>query len=1138
MRKSLHCLATALFMAWPLVSVSSGSDSNVIEVRVVGPAGAPVENAEVSLVALYEGITSKSWHQTPGSILMRQEGEGGFQASVPARNRKLLYSPDVLVVVSAGDEFECVKLAQARLRCGVPAELNLKAHVEPRPVRVVGSDGSLLPDVTLSPAVWSDAVVPFCDRAPRATTGKSGEVVASWLNSPRLSMVYATGDAIGNQRVAVERVSDGSLQVNVMETRMYRGSCNSDVDLQEYGALFDTEIEVSSGPNGFDHDKRSSLSYSWGETRANRDLSLREVRLCSGRSIVRMDLPRAVPLTLKREIRALDSDSLLSVNLAKGIRGIGQVVDENSGDPLVGVLIRTFSTSHLDPITGPNGRFELWWHPDDRLQYFPSDVLGEHMVAGGFYLNPQELPVDGELKLDPRPMQPMADAIGKVVDREGNPVAGAEVRCEYKDERFTREVRLYSGTSGEFRFHDVLAGAAVRLTAKWKSQMTDAVYPTQLSAGARPVLKLVPHHAVTITGRIIDEDGDPIPRVRVTVQTPKEIRKEHFGGRDSAAERLFEAGVTDADGRFAAPPTIEWRRKVSLALHALGYRSVQTYWVDGSDAGQSQSELDFGEITMRRIPSTVTEVIRVIDADTKRPVEDARVACQGAFVAHHRGRTNHDGEVTFALRDGVAVVAAHADGYQSQLIVRRPGEKTPPIALSRWKDQHGTLTTTPVLGRSERSAVAKRLLAKVPPAAKTGSMHRRFCYSLILAYADFERAVAAIKKQWKSESGKPMARQLIGRMRFLEEDQIKTLLPFVEGGQRLQFILDLAEKTEDAEERLDLLGEAIVAVRQQTGDQSLYGAGRVAIQLLSIGEVDTATELLRNAFDDHAELARIREKGARASARGVARVFLPVYAIVDPSEACELIRLTAYADEVSRLQTLAVRFAAEFTDTPVAKLCEELELKQLSARGLSDHYVTVRHRKVEAGLQLADRCPDEIEKAVFLFELAKEASDQERRIALARRALELVQTAEPRGLQPQHWLAERVNLVRRWDSKLADEYLFAAFWLNTESRRITAFFSTATLAQHLGTIQPEAARALIEPCFNDWSWLPGDRDQAVMFMQIPPLNAAVQIDPSWAESLIDDLFDRRLRADLSRQLEVVHGVINSLATFRVAQTLR
>ncbi|TWU42231.1 hypothetical protein [Novipirellula artificiosorum] len=149
---------------------------------------------------------------------------------------------------------------------------------------------------------------------------------------------------------------------------------------------------------------------------------------------------------------------------------------------------------------------------------------------------------------------------------------------------------------------------------------------------------------------------------------------------------------------------------------------------------------------------------------------------------------------------------------------------------------------------------------------------------------------------------------------------------------------------------------------------------------------------------------------------------------------------------------------------------------------------------------------------------------------MARQALEILKQGDERrgGLVAGHWLLQHADEVAAWDPRLAEDYRFEAFWVEKESNLITPFPHVSKVAQYFASTDAEVAHALIEPCFDDWSWLFGQRDSEVMFSNNNPLHAAAAIDHPWTIALVDDLFKRHLSDRPSRKLQTVSGVIRSL----------
>ncbi|QEF99381.1 hypothetical protein Mal15_34450 [Stieleria maiorica] len=1135
--------ALAMFLLWQ--GWLSGADAyavdrDLVQVRVVDRNGQPIDNATVRIVGLMSTPDIGTWHQTPGQLTIPSVSSGQYEIAIQRRHQAFLHHDRVLLEVTAPTrELYFREVFQTRLRCGVPLDVTLNPQATDT-IRVVDDQGNSVAGARLAPAVWGTTVIPKYHGIPEsASTDAEGKTQATWIDPARLSMVYLWSDSLGNQRLPVTRGDDGRLSVVALKTYNTAGRWTAESEPEPDSPFFSTAITVASSPQKFSFSQGATQVYTWGTTVQRPDGTLPPVQLTPGNLVYTSQMPSSVPLTTQHQRAAgatIDEHQLYQIEWFDGIRLRGQIVDEHSGDPLPDLTVLHFSMSHSNGITDDDGVFQIWFARGSRISYFPQDVLGRHIKAGGFYLYPQQLPVDGNLQLDPTPMQRMSAAIGKVVDPQGLPIAAAQVECQFKDERFTRTQTLYSNAKGEFRFNHVLENATVQLTAQHETMMTEQPVSALLSETDEVLLKVVPRHGVVIRGRVVDADGKAIERVSVTTRTPQVIQQELYNGRDTVAVELFggkSSIATDQQGVFESRPIVDWNRDISLELNAPGYRMAATYWRDASIAGNNKTDLDFGTITMHPQWKTIDQPIQVIDADSKHPLAGARIACRGAYVEHQRHHSDSDGRATFRIADSTAVFAVHHDGYHPAVIVRQVGRPIGPIGLHRL--DAGPLSTPPIQPKSQTqvdaTTLAGRMLQRFTKPEPSDTYHRLASYYHTLAIADFDSAHSELSELAKLPNMKSTIGMMIAQMKGLDADQKKRVLPLLDDKIVFHFSLSLADEATESEERLEWLGEALVLARQQAGDDGLASIGQLAAKLFEHDEVEMAKDLLSDAYADHPKLAEILASGERQKVAGVARVFLPVYATVDPEKASELIALTAYADEIDRLQTLAVRFAAEYGDQSPETLCKRLGIDRLSSRGMTAGHLNLKHRDAKRGLALAERCDDELGKADFLFELAKTSdADVQTKSELARQALQIMESPDEGAmiLQPRHWLAERIEQVALWDPDLAEEYLFASIWIENQSSRITPFFPTATLAIHLAPVNPGIAKALVEPCFDDWSWLFGQRDQSVMFSHALPLHAAAAIDPDWAHALVNDLLHNHIEGNESRKLLIVSGIAASL----------
>ncbi|QEH31949.1 ECF RNA polymerase sigma-E factor [Aquisphaera giovannonii] len=181
---------------------------------------------------------------------------------------------------------------------------------------------------------------------------------------------------------------------------------------------------------------------------------------------------------------------------------------------------------------------------------------------------------------------------GRVVDDEGNPVAGAAVAAGTDFREKEPDAEAVTDAEGRFALKGLKAGPVV-LTVQGKGHAPDLL-ATTAAPGMKPVeFELKAAHA--IRGRIVDADDKPIAGAPIAAD---EWRGHHT---------LRWHARTDAEGRYRwddAPADM-----VLIDLGSLGY-SGKRYWQAAPDAPEKT-------IPMRR-PFRVRG--RVTDAETGRPI--------------------------------------------------------------------------------------------------------------------------------------------------------------------------------------------------------------------------------------------------------------------------------------------------------------------------------------------------------------------------------------------------------------------------------------------------------------------------------------------------------------------------------------
>jgi uncharacterized GH25 family protein len=143
-----------------------------------------------------------------------------------------------------------------------------------------------------------------------------------------------------------------------------------------------------------------------------------------------------------------------------------------------------------------------------------------------------------------------ASVVVTVLDADKRPIQGAEVSSGY-----TVETKQRTDATGVATLQPVSPGYAL-VEAKAEGYAPGTGFATVGSAGATARLTITMHRGYAISGRVIDEDGKPIAKARVTVGDARRFDWSSFAARD---DQDPNAAITDDKGQFriaaAAPGT-------------------------------------------------------------------------------------------------------------------------------------------------------------------------------------------------------------------------------------------------------------------------------------------------------------------------------------------------------------------------------------------------------------------------------------------------------------------------------------------------------------------------------------------------------------------------------------------------------
>lgn len=253
-----------------------------------------------------------------------------------------------------------------------------------------------------------------------------------------------------------------------------------------------------------------------------------------------------------------DSTATLVARPAASVSG---KVALDDGTPVPDVVVRAEppEASGLNPVsatTGLDGRYSI-----AGLGAAEYTVTPRHF--GGLVPNSESKPT-----LTTKPGDELGDVdftfaetlavIGRVIDGDGQAVSNAEVQFSAGyGQSFVRAAAL-TGTSGGFAFRGLMEGAQCYVWAKTDTQLSAPVGPFTLSAGDNDPVAVQIYEAASVSGVVVDADGNPAPGVQVSA-SPKAYIELRSG-------LVAYASLGTIDSRSAADGSFE-----VAGLHAGGY---------------------------------------------------------------------------------------------------------------------------------------------------------------------------------------------------------------------------------------------------------------------------------------------------------------------------------------------------------------------------------------------------------------------------------------------------------------------------------------------------------------------------------------------------------------------------------------
>ena len=1112
--------------------------------QVTDAEGKPIVGAEVRLIAPmnFRGLSHRSF----GSVAVQSGAEGEFALQVLADDSRFMqgyYCETMLLVRAAGCELHTTTFHLTR--CLVDAPLSIKLRLAtPLPIHVVDASGNPLAKVTVRPAKIGEYFLPVEEvTGSQAISDTAGIANFTGLPSGQLERVYLISQEIGHQCVTLSK-TDAGLTAVALTTQSRRGRLTAPAnELYPKPDLTDVDLQFISSLD----EKRSA--YTWSNSQVDSQGNFVVDHLGDGIVTVRGQLPEPMPYTLDSAVTYSGlqlTDDGYQLELVPATRVQGRIIDADSGEGLPQIHISTFDAGGRHCVTDDDGNFFFWAGPG-RVSYYPSHSLGLYNLDAAFYLSPQQIPEGGLLQLEPVQLKRMTSAVGRVVDSAENSLAGIEIQCKMKTERFTNTTTLWSDRHGQFRFFAVTNGETVSLTANSMATPSAATQSPaigtlrpmslQLSDEAQPELILKSLPTAYFSGTVVDRSGTSVANATVVVRQAIVGQEEAYAGVDRSPEPLFRDDIvtTDLQGRYQTPRTTDFKQDVSVSIKAAGYETFNSGWTKHKPSGSDGDQIELGQHSLLTEPASIISRVTVHDAQTGVLLPNSRVVFLGAKSGQVKQVLKTGEATSLKLKQSPQVIAAWAEGYQP--LFRCVDHFEPDITgnfnivfeLGHEPNLDRVVATRDV---EQMRSAASELLASIPEPLLAASYHQLIGYYSCASFTRPSQVVDRIKLMKLAGADLNILQGAMPILVRLPAEEIRRLLPLVSNPIKMFLFTSMVEQATTDSQREELLGEALVAARQLGGDEQLMAYANLSCTMLKYGMLDSALEVIGEAWDEHAEIREIVSQGQRlersSRKQGIARYFAPPLALLHRDEAFKLIELTAYTDEIDWLNYEAITFLAGEGQADWRAELKRVGSSRLNGRGTEGYCDKVGFRNLERGLELLNCLPDSPFKAKFCLHLAdKSTGTPQQKAEMAAQGLPYLKLERELGEDhPSQTAADACAKVAAWDPRLAEQFAFESLWLCEEDHTILSFNLVGELAMRLADYDAQLARQLIIPCFENWSWLFGGSDYSVIYAHNQPLRAAACIDPSWCQELTADLLANELATQPSRKLTTLQAVID------------
>ena len=1166
-RWSCCLIVASAFSTMPLlaqINAAAGTNHSeqFIEVagRVLDASQQPISDAAVTLVTGADFTVNwfKDFDSTRETKSTKTDAAGQFRIGFQPSDAPFMASGDrVLIVRAKGYQTYAIALPVQRMLSDAPLEVQLSPKEEVT-VSVRTPEGDALESAELAVAAMGGVRIPWTalGQSDFVLTDSKGNATVNECSRTTLDAVFVVHPDIGQQRLPVTTSADGALVAEVAPVRRIQGKIESQ-DSSAIPGLDELKLLVVSAPLEKYQHPNTPLEAGWDFVSISTDGSFEVPRMALGELMYALNCDRSFAWrdNLEGDPPSLTADSSGSpwswkIQFQRQPQLFVTILNEQ-GEPLPNIHILNYD-GRLEPtITDAEGRASFF-RRGTRSSYYPADTTGKYFAPDAFFQYADMPPVNGVVEFPPMRLLQSTDWLGRVVDQEGDGVGGAAITYEFSQERFNRTQNVYSDADGSFSLVDVADGTAVKLTA---TTDTHASETKSILLPSSPGLKLqlVEQPIAEPIGRLVDLQGAPVVGARVSIYRALVQQKEAYGRETLSSQPLYSPPVaarTDDAGHFRFPPTKDYAQRLRIEIDDPRYFELCSPYIDAKSLVTADKDgertADLGHFQIMRRPESRCVVVETVTPGGK-PIANAEFVFVGARVRKVVGETDKDGSALIDLQQGPGIVAVRAEGFHVHFGSFDASKTTenyvvtlvPKSAPGRTLRESKSIAA---ISDAELSDAANRMFRnwEAPNPAET-TFHRLRLYLNALASVSPAEIVKFLENSASNPQVIQAATSSLGTAVRREPTLIEMVASsgLVEGPMQTGLWLTAANATNDQEQRVEWLGEALVSANQP------YAKAYCVTAFLAAEEVELAEQAAADLWENATQLKELIASNTRKQQIGDARLIAPAIAVIDLESALQLIELTAAENEIGSLKTHAVlNWGMKHRDQLMAKLtavelAESVSRDEL-ARGISSWLGSIRRCDklgfdgITSPLAVAKLINDENVRVEFLLFHAKATQDESVRRQLIEQLIATIWQTEPATAADtySHYLQtlteSRSFLLTLPPSEL-DQLIFAALHQlppNFDGHRMHPILASAAVV--LAYRDRELGRILLEPAFIDRGWM----FSASHFDRNKVTDAVGHIDPAWAIEIASQLSQAEYRHDAVDQLELRSGLIQSLMSPR------